>query len=210
MFYNNEFSFNLTEDLDRDVVCRNPRSLINMLCEKATARMAFSRLVPTVPFQELTYNEDIDLSTLFPDYPQLIFQENCSSGGYGTHVIEKNDIGCLAKFIGKHFMVSPYFKTSISVNVHLIISYESILHFPGFIQITREIEGKLIYLGADYITFNKLSQVQRDAIRVQSDQIGKYLQSVGYRGVLGIDFLVTKDGSMFVEINTRFQASTPF
>lgn len=209
MFYNNEFSFNLTEDLEQDVVCRNPRSLINMLCEKATARMAFSRLVPTVPFQELTYNEDIDLSTLFPDYPQLIFQENCSSGGYGTHVIEKNDVGCLAKFIGKHFMVSPYFKTSISVNVHLIISYESILHFPGSIQITRKIEGKLIYLGADYITFNKLSQVQRDAIRVQSDQIGKYLQSVGYRGVLGIDFLVTKDGSMFVEINTRFQASTP-
>ncbi len=32
---------------------------------------------------------------------------------------------------------------------------------------------------------------------------------MGYKGILGLDFLITKDEIMFVEVNPRFQASTP-
>lgn len=209
IFYNNEFSFDLTEDLDLDVICRNSYSLIKMLGEKATVRMAFAHLVPIVPFQELTYGKNLNLETLFSDFPKLIFQENCSSGGYGTHIVERANVNRLEPFVGRHFMVSPYFEKSVSANVHLVISDKAILYFPGSIQIVREIEGKLIYLGADYVAFNTLATAQKDKLREQAECLGKYLQGIGYKGILGLDFLITDEKVMFVETNARFQASTP-
>lgn len=209
MFYNSEFSSDLPEDLDQDVICRNPLSMLKMLSEKVTTRMAFSQMVPVVPFQELTYGNNFDLSALFPDFPKLIFQEDQSSGGYGTHIVEKNDAKRLEAFVGKQFMVSPYFEKSVSANVHMVIGEEMFLYLPGSIQIMQELNGKLLYLGADYITFHTLPSVQKEEIREQSNCLGKFLQSIGYRGVLGFDFLITEDEVMFVEVNARFQASTP-
>lgn len=42
-----------------------------------------------------------------------------------------------------------------------------------------------------------------------SKLIGAYLQKLGYIGVLGIDYLITSKEVLFVEINARYQASTP-
>lgn len=208
LYYNSEFSFKITEDFKSDVICCNSLSLLKMLNDKAIMRIAFSNLVPTVPFQKITYSKDFDLSTLFSYTSKLIFQENCSSGGYGTYIVDIY-INNKEKFIGKTFMVSPYYEQSISVNVHLLIGSETILYFPGSIQIIQEIDNKLIYLGADYIAFQTISVTERDKLRNYAEKLGQYLQNIGYRGVLGFDFLITKEEIMFVEVNARFQASTP-
>lgn len=209
MFYNSEFSGDLPDDLDQDVICRNSLSLIKMLGEKDVVRMAFSQLVPIVPFQELTYGKNFDLSTIFPDYAKLVFQEDQSSGGYGTHIIEKDDVNHLDSFVGKQFMVSPYFEKSVSANVHMVISKETLLYLPGSMQIMHVLDGKLLYLGADYITFHTLTAIQKEKLREYANSLGMALQGMGYRGVLGFDFLITEDEVMFVEVNARFQASTP-
>lgn len=209
MFYNSEFSSDLPEDLAQDVICRNAMSLQKMLGEKNAVRMLFSKLVPIVPFQELTYGTDFDLSTLFPDFSKLIFQENQSSGGYGTHIVEKNGNRRLDSFVGKQFMVSPYFEKSVSVNVHMVIGEETCLTLPGSMQIMQRLDGKLLYLGADYITYQTLAPLQKEKLREYSVRLGRVLQNMGYRGVLGFDFLIADEEVMFVEVNARFQASTP-
>lgn len=209
MFYNSEFSSELPRDLDQDVICRNSISLLKMLGDKSAVRMAFSQLAPIVPFQELTYGKNFDLSALFPNFSKLVFQESRSSGGYGTHITEKNDINRLESFVGKPFMVSPYFEQSVSANIHMVIGEETLLYFPGSMQIMRELDGKLLYLGADYITFRTLPPLQKEKLRKFSNSLGSALQGMGYRGVVGFDFLITKDEVMFVEVNARFQASTP-
>ena len=107
LYYNNEFAYNVTDELKKDVICCNELSLIKMLNDKSAIRMAFSELVPIVPFQELTYSDNLDLSSLFSNKSMLIFQENNSSGGYGTHIVNIAT-DSLEPFIGKTFMVSPY------------------------------------------------------------------------------------------------------
>lgn len=208
LYYNSEFSLKITEDLKKDVICCNSLSLIKMLNDKTTMRMMFSKLVPVVPFQELTYSKNLNLSTIFSNTSKFIFQENCSSGGYGTHIVNI-EFNNMERFIGKTYMISPYFKKSIPVNVHLLIGDETILYFPGSIQIIHELDNKLIYLGADYIAFQTISAPEKDKLRSYADKLGKYLQKMGYRGVLGFDFLITKEDIMFIEVNARFQASTP-
>ena len=138
----------------------------------------------------------------------LIFQENNSSGGYGTHIVNIAT-DSLEPFIGKTFMVSPYIENSVSVNVHIIIGHNTILFFPGSIQIISNLNNKLIYLGADYISFQSLSLIKRNRLSCYVKKLGEYLRNLGYKGILGLDFLITKDEIMFVEVNPRFQASTP-
>lgn len=208
LYYNSEYAYNITDDLKKDVICCNELSLIKMLNDKSAMRMAFSDLVPVVPFQELTYSDNLDLSSLFSDKSMLIFQENNSSGGYGTHVVNITT-NCLKQFNGKTFMVSPYIENSVSVNAHIIIGHNTILYFPESIQIISNLNNKLIYLGTDYISFQSLSVTKRNRLRCYVKKLGEYLQNLGYKGVLGFDFLITKDEIMFVEVNPRFQASTP-
>lgn len=208
LYYNNEFSFKITEELKKDVICCNSLSLIKMLNDKTAMRMTFSELVPVVPFLELTYSKILNLSAMFSNTSKFIFQENCSSGGYGTHIVDV-EADNMESFVGKTYMISPYFEKSIPVNVHLLIGNETILYFPGSIQIIHEIDNRLIYLGADYIAFETISVHEKDKLRSYANQLGKYLQKMGYRGVLGLDFLITKEEIMFIEVNPRFQASTP-
>ncbi len=208
LYYNNEFAYNVTDDLKKDVICCNELSLIKMLNNKSAMRMAFSELIPVVPFQELTYSDNLNLSDLFSNNSMLIFQENNSSGGYGTHVVNIAT-NHLKQFVGKTFMVSPYIENSVSVNVHIIIGHNTILYFPGSIQIICNIDNKLIYLGADYVSFQSLSLAKRKKLSCYVRKLGEYLGNLGYKGVLGFDFLITKDEIMFVEVNPRFQASTP-
>lgn len=209
LYYNSEFSFDLEDDLRKDVVCYNHQSLLKMLKDKATTRMIFSDFVPIVPFQILTYNKNLDLSSMFPYVSKLIFQTIYSSGGYGTNVVNIENNFNMDSFINKPFMVSPYFEKSIPVNVHLIVGNKDILYFPGSVQIIHEINNKLIYLGADFITFQTISLDKRNKLKNYAIRLGEYLQGIGYRGILGFDFLITKDEIMFIEVNARFQASTP-
>lgn len=208
LYYNTEFSYTIPLDLQKDVICCNDISLIKMMNNKSTMRMVFSELVPVIPFQELTYTNDLDLSKMFANASDLIFQELYASGGYGTHLVNINN-DSMDKFVGKTFMVSPYYEKSFSVNIHLMISRQTVLYFPGSIQIIHKMDNKLFYLGSDYIAFQTLSQDQKKKLRNYSEILGQYLQKVGYRGVLGFDFLITKDEIMFIEVNPRFQASTP-
>lgn len=209
MYYNSEFMNDLEEEFKDSVICNNKMSLLKTLSNKKTTRNMLRNLVPIVPFQILDSSIANEMSNLFKESESLIFQEYHSSGGHGTHLVNSSDVSKIQSFHGNKFMVSPYFEKSVPVNIHLMIGKNDLLFFPGSIQIIKLIESKLLYLGADYITFLNLGNNILQQIREYSLKIGYYLQELGYRGVLGIDYLVTEQEIMFSEVNARFQASTP-
>ena len=209
LYYNNEFSFTLPKEIKNDVICCNSKSLIELLNNKSAMRTIFANMMSVVPFQEITYSKRIDISQLYSNNSTLVFQENNSSGGHGTHIVNINTGNDMEKYEGKTYLISPYFEESFSVNIHLIVGKDEVLYFPGSIQIIKQIEEKLIYLGSDYIAFKELPLDEKNKLKKYSERIGEYVKNIGYRGVLGIDFLVTKNTIMFVEINARFQSSTP-
>lgn len=209
MYYNSEFMNELEEEFRKKVICNNNMSLLKTLANKKTTRNMFRNLVPIVPFQILDCSITDELSNLFKGSEKLVFQEYHSSGGHGTHLVKSSDNMKIRSLQGNRFMISPYFEKSVPVNVHLMVGNDDLLYFPGSIQIIKPIENKLLYLGADYFTFQDLRSNILQEIKEYSLKIGCYLQELGYRGVLGIDYLLTEQEIMFSEVNARFQASTP-
>lgn len=209
VYYNSEFSKCLSPELSHYVINKNNSYLLDLLSDKSSTRIALSSFVDVVPFQNVVVGSDLNLISCFPNYNKLIFQEIRSSGGNGTHIVDITNRDEIIPYMRKNLLISPYIENSVPINIHLLIGQNDVLVFPGSIQITQKINNKILYLGADYIAYSKISKKIREQIRKNSKLIGAYLQKLGYIGVLGIDYLITSKEVLFVEINARYQASTP-
>lgn len=146
----------------------------------------------------------------FNDNTKYILQENHASGGYGTHIINKDDTDSYVTYFdqSRGYFISPYFEQSVSVNVHCILFDNEIVVCPGSIQLVKEINHKINYIGSDFIEYQSLSEQVKESIRINSKLLSKVLRDMGYRGVLGIDFLLINHEPYLLEVNGRFQAST--
>ena len=65
-----------------------------------------------------------------------------------------------------------------------------------------------MYQGADFICYDFLSDSMKRKVELASREISAFLIKKGYKGVLGIDFLIYNHNVYFMEINPRFQASS--
>lgn len=209
VYYNSEFSKCLSSELSKCVINKNDSYLLDLLSDKASTRIAMSNYVDVVPFQNVVIGSDLNLISCFPNYNKLIFQEIKSSGGNGTYIVEITNKDEITPYINKNLLISPYMENSVPINIHLLIGKKDVLVFPGSIQITQKINNKILYLGADYIAYSNISPKIKEQVKKDSRLIGLYLQKLGYTGVLGIDYLITSNEVLFVEINARYQASTP-
>ena len=106
------------------------------------------------------------------------------------------------------YSVSPYLEMSVSVNIHLAIYERDTICFAPSLQLIDTSEYRLEYCGSDYSAFNLLSDLTKQRIFEESKAVGKRLSAFGYRGICGIDFIVSNDLVYFCEINPRFQASS--
>lgn len=195
---------------DRVIGC-NDLSLLELLDSKSYVRKLASRVIQVVPFQNIdNINQLLRFKSDINDGGRYILQENHASGGYGTHIIDKNNINsCIESFDpSKGYFLSPYFDKAISVNIHCILFDDDIIICPGSIQLVNEINHKINYLGSDFVEYNSLSNKVRESIKASGKKLCKTLRDMGYRGALGIDFLLLNQKPHLLEVNARFQAST--
>lgn len=90
----------------------------------------------------------------------------------------------------------------ISPNVNVFISNNEI----KILNITDQILKNFIYFGNIYPS--KVTEKQKNIILDVAMKIGKYLQKEGFRGLFGCDFIINKNGDVYiVEINSRRQGS---
>lgn len=106
------------------------------------------------------------------------------------------------------YAISPYQTNSVSPNVHIVIYDEGVLILPPSIQIIERGQYGLSYQGADFPTYKTLPNRIRTKVNDYALRIGFVLLNAGYRGVCGIDFLISENIVYLMEINARFQSST--
>jgi len=107
-----------------------------------------------------------------------------------------------------NYSISIYLD-NVSVNVHFIIAEENEIILPASIQLIEIGNNKMEYGGCDFIAYDKvISPELNEKVLSDTKKIIIALRKLGYRGVGGIDFIVTKDNVYFMEINPRYQSST--
>lgn len=213
MGYYPEEMVEISEEIKERAICVNDSLITNILENKLYTKLWMSTFVPTIPFStfidtELNYEM---FCKAFPNYEQFVLQGTFSCGGSGTWLIKNNED--LTQFTSDpdedHIvMVTPFIENSISVNTHLIIYSNTVQYFPLSIQIIKNFEHRLCYDGGDFVAAKKIDKEVLDIIYQHSVEIGTRLSHIGYRGVCGIDFLISNNKVYFMEINARFQSST--
>lgn len=210
LFYNFSYAYQFNNNIKEHIIGLNSFGLLDKLSDKIRCRVLLKNLVPTVPFVTLKGNECSysNICNYFRGYEEYVIQKKYSSGGEGTFII--NSTSNLSGYVNNsdEYLVSPYFRESIPLNVHIAIVEGSVILFPPSIQIVTENQGYLLYSGADFMCFDFLPMEMIQNIENASMKIGEFLCKNGYKGVLGIDFLISNQTLYFTEINPRFQASS--
>lgn len=212
MSYNPALLEQCAPEIRKHAVCYNKQDLLNFLNSKVNFRNISRNVCPTL-HSEILEGSQCDYSyfkKLFPGYDKFIVQSDVASGGYGTYLLDENNIMQVMNSLSKNdvYLISPYYENNIPVNIHAIIYEDDILVFPASIQIMLEDGNRLLYRGADYICYKNIDNILKESFKNNTIKICKKLRDMGYRGVLGIDAMIVNDEVLMLEMNNRFQAST--
>lgn len=240
--YNRDFN---GEPIMHRFLCLNEDDVVLNMNSKEKFRKAFKQYDDTpdhVHFlrqvsltkSEIKYN--ILMARLRGEYrddtdPRFVIQAPISSGGASTFIMDSDfhNNKAITKSLDSKttYICTVYQEHNIPVNLHAILfdgedgsGMPRVLLSPPSIQLMRESEGRLIYRGADFIEARRIPQDLLDEFYRQARVVCNHLHKMGYRGVCGIDAILTDakkkrdadfnpfDHVFLMEINTRFQASS--
>lgn len=215
IFYSSTLAYSLAKlcpEFAEHFICLNSSHTLSLLNNKINTRLWLSNHLPTLDFI-LLWGTDCNYKNIrnyFPDKENFIIQESQSSGGLGTFYMNQGNYKQLEQeLIGNEmYLVSVYATPSFSVNMHILLTDEEVICFPGSVQIIEKYQNNLIYSGADYISYTFIDELYKEKINLFSKKLGRLLIEIGYRGICGIDYIIYNHDIYFIEINPRFQAST--
>lgn len=208
MFYNPLQSYMLGEQYLSQSICCSPRHAIEIIRHKGKMRSIASEYISVVPF--VHFGGNIFPQTAFNERTDgsYILQKVISSGGYETRRMSLDECTkyVLEKSSEEEYILSPYLINAVPINVHMVIFDDDCIVFPPSLQILQESHRHFIYIGADFHT-DFSSNIYAEIID-SSKKIANCMRNMGYRGVCGIDYMLTHNKVLFLEVNTRFQSST--
>ena len=145
MYYNPWYAYQLDASMREHVCCLNDKSLMDLIRSKCEMRTLAAKYIPIVPFQKVL-GEEINkhYDSYFVDsYQEYILQENISSGGDGTYII--NNSNKIPNLIDENsYLISSYYKMNIPLNVNFIIFDDNVIIFPPSIQLIKQINCKCL------------------------------------------------------------------
>ena len=107
-----------------------------------------------------------------------------------------------------NYCISKYIK-HLPLNATLIIGDNKIVTLPISTQLILLTENKFKYVGGDFIMSQSLPCEVIDNVNNYSLSIAEKVKAIGYRGILGIDYILCEGNKIkFMEINPRFQSSS--
>lgn len=212
MFYNPMLAYSLENSLKEKVICLNEIGILKVINDKMLCKLWLRDTVKMVETIQMFGNE-LNLTTLnnlLNNKKEYVIQLPISSGGTGTYILnEKNQDEIISKISPSQlYIVSPYYRDAISLNIHCVIYENAFQLYPISIQIIKEEDYNLIYKGCDFIAVKSLKEEIELQLIMQTENICRKLCQCNYRGVCGIDFMLINEQVFFCEINPRFQAST--
>ena len=181
-----------------DLVCLNDLKLLDLLNNKFKTRDLMKNIVPMLSYymikgSNFKYNDFCNISK------ELVIQLPNGSGGSKTFFCNSDNYEQLEKTLipNETYSISAYENNNIPYNIHCLIGKEQIEILPPSEQ-ELEIIDKIEYIGSNYNII--IPQKVQDKLLKYSYAICKKLQALGYLGILGIDFIYTKDELYFIEI----------
>lgn len=212
LFYNFSYAYKFDLTIQKNVIGLNSFELLDGLSDKIRCRYVLDNVINAIPFITLRGRDCTfaNIRKYFSDATDYVLQKAHSSGGEGTyHITSSTEFPYEFEIDSNaEYLVSPYLNNSVSLNTHIAIVDGKVLFFPPSIQIITEINNQLLYQGADFICYNALPETVKQAVKKNSIDIGEFLCQRGYKGILGIDYLLKDETLYFMEINPRFQASS--
>lgn len=213
MFYSPLKAYSLMEEfpeLSHHLISINEKMILNILNDKIHTRIWMKNHITTPNSITLHGNEcTYEYLTKIFNCDEFVIQERFSAGGLGTHLLTKENKNIISKMLSnKEYLISKYIEHSASVNLHIFITKENVIVFPGSIQLIDYRNNQYIYSGADFCAYKYIDENYKNKLYLQSKKIGNILKELGYLGICGIDYLISNDNVYFVELNPRFQAST--
>ena len=212
MSYNPNLIYGCREEVVRHTVCLNDEKVMKFLDSKLSFRKFSEKYVHTLHSEQLLGQEcRVDkLRQRFPGYNKWIVQSDIASGGYQTFLLEKNNEKVVLGKISdtELYLVSPYYEKNIPVNIHALIYDQEILITQGSIQVMGVDHDRMLYRGADYISYRDIAPNILKQFTDDTEILCREIQKLGYRGILGIDAIIVDGIAWILEVNNRFQAST--
>lgn len=188
------------------LVCLNDISLLAILDNKIKTRELIKTLVPMLDYY-IIKGQDFNYDDLSKISNELVVQHPRGSGGSKTFLCNKENFEQLKILLipNEYYSISAYQHNNVPYNIHCLIGEEQIELLPPSKQ-ELEIIDKIEFIGSDF-DINIPNDVKMKLIKY-STAVCEKLQTLGYRGVLGIDFIYANNELYFIEINPRFQGST--
>lgn len=213
MSYDPNQAYDCDERIIQRTVCLNEKSLMDKLNYKISFR-EWAKDVCRVHHSELLYGRDctyFSLQQRFKTYSSFVVQANYATGGEGTYILtaDNADEVELQLCSDEQYLVSGYEYYNIPVNIHAIVYENDLLIFPVSIQVMRIQGNKLLYQGADFAEAARIDQNALEEFKQYMKAICEKLQKEGFRGITGVDGMIVGKKTYVLEMNNRFQGSTP-
>lgn len=194
---------------DINIIKNNDSQLVRFLNDKFLTRNYVKNSIPILDYYFLQPNElNYDLISQKLNTNRFVIQASTGSGGDTTYLITcQEDLNSIPK-IKYEYCVSEYVE-NIPLNITLIIGDDNIIYFPISAQLILLTDNKFKYVGADFNVIHTFDKNVVDKIIYYSQIIGNNVKEMGYRGILGIDYILDEYNNIFfMEMNPRFQSSS--
>lgn len=206
-FYDPSFIYYLPLNNRNKCFFANSKDIYLWLNNKSISRMWMKSIIKVPPFVVLN-NKEITLKLLksyFRGYDVFVAQKMVSCGGEGTYVLNDDSNTLLENAL---YIVSPYYKNALSLNITVLISETISIYFKPSVQIIHQIGKHLLYKGSDFLAINDISSDLNNKIINYTKILCTQLKYLGYKGICGIDYLFYNNELFFLEFNPRFQGSS--
>lgn len=215
MSYDPSLAYSCSQEIVEHTVCLNNQSLLELLNHKIQFRQWASKIPGCVVFcSKLLQGRECSLKGLHNTFGRsgpYVIQQDVASGGEGTLLLDKENEKNVAEVIDpeEYYLVSLFEQNNIPINVHAVIYSDGILLAPVSIQIMQSNGNKILYHGADFVAVDQINHASLEEFEKSVLAVCRSLQADGYRGIIGIDGMITGGRAYLMEANGRFQGSTP-
>ncbi|HIR87581.1 MAG TPA: ATP-grasp domain-containing protein [Candidatus Fimimorpha faecalis] len=188
------------------LICKNEEQLLRILDNKIETRNLMKSVVPMLKYDNIK-GKDISYKKLSLLASEFVIQHPIGSGGSKTFLYNENTYEKIDLILERedYYSISIYQRNNISYNIHCIIFSEKIEILAPSQQILEKTE-LIEYIGSEFEV--EIPKEIKRKLEEYSLKLCKKIQKLGYRGVLGIDFIAVDNELYFIEINPRFQGST--
>lgn len=206
----NEKIRKLCKDMnDINIIRSNDGKVIDYLNNKFETRELFKNEVPILDYVWLDGNElDYESIKLKFNAETFVVQAETGAGGDTTYIVNSKKELENIKDKNTRYCISKYLKHT-PLNITLIVGDSDTIFLPISTQLILLTDNKFKYVGGDFIHSGLLDKNVINKVNEYSNKIANKVKNMGYRGILGIDYILCKNKDvLFMEINPRFQASS--